>query len=152
MKKAVIFSLISIMLLPMLLLSCKTSNTKVPAINGGQEAKIIDLMLDDFQTQNNIVKDVALVRPGHLIVRLGANPSTGYQWGEADISGTEIVAQESRQYVAPQNTKLVGAAGTDVWVFDSKAAGATKISFSYSRPWEGGEKNTFTLTINVTVQ
>jgi predicted secreted protein len=47
---------------------------------------------------------------------------------------------------------MVGAAGKDVWTFNSKAAGTTAIKFSYSRPWDGGEKDTFTLTINVNVK
>jgi len=62
------------------------------------------------------------------------------------------VAQASREFVGPEDTGMVGAGGTNVWVFDSKAAGTAIIKMSYGRPWEGGEKDTFTLTINVTVK
>jgi predicted secreted protein len=158
MKKTLIFGLVSILLLPLLMLGCKTeespplpSPTTVPALNGGQEAKTIELTLDDFTAQNNIVKNIELIRPGSLIVSLGSNPSTGFQWGEAMIGDAALVAQATRDFVEPQTT-VVGAAGKDVWTFNSKAVGATTIIMSYSRSWEGGEKDTFTLTINVTVK
>ena len=34
------------------------------ALNGGQEAKMIELITDDFAAQHNIVCDVELIRPG----------------------------------------------------------------------------------------
>jgi predicted secreted protein len=158
MKKTLLFGLASILLLPLLIIGCNEAvrttpilPSTVPALNGGQEAKIIELTLDDFTAQNNIVKDIELIRPGSLIVSLGSNSSTGYQWGEAEIGNTSAVAQASRNTVAPSTT-VVGAAGKDVWTFNSKAAGQTTIKMSYSRPWEGGEKDTFTLTINVSVK
>jgi inhibitor of cysteine peptidase len=140
MKKLVIFGIVSILLLPLLMLGCKT------------EAKTIELTIDDFMAENNIVKNIELIRPGSLIVRLGSNPTTGYEWEEAEISTPAVVAQASREFVGPEDTGMVGAGGTDVWVFDSKEAGTTTIKMSYGRPWEGGEKDTFTLTINVTVK
>jgi inhibitor of cysteine peptidase len=158
MKKIITFGLVSILLLPLLIIGCSkaapttpATPTTVPAINGGQEAKTIELSLDDFTAQNNIVKDIELIRPGSLIVSLGSNGSTGYAWGEAEIGNTALVTQASRDFVEPQ-TNLVGAPGKDVWTFDSLAAGTTTIKMSYSQPWEGGDKDTFTLTINVTVK
>jgi predicted secreted protein len=158
MKKLLVFSLISILMLPVFVLSCKSEEPptppEVPALKGGQEAKTIEISIDDFTAQNHIARDVELIRPGSLIVNLGSNPTTGFQWGEAEISAPKVIAQQSHNFVEPQSggDKVVGAPGKDVWVFDSKEAGTATIKMSYSRPWEGGEKDVWTLTINVTVK
>jgi inhibitor of cysteine peptidase len=159
MKKSLIIGLVSILLLPILVIACDkaASTSSVPALNGGQEAKIIELTLDDFAAQNNIVKNIELIVPGSLIVSLGSNPTTGYSWGDAEIGDMAKVAEATRQFVEPTATTngdamIVGAPGKDVWTFDSKATGTTTIKFSYGQPWEGGDKDAFSLTINVTVK
>jgi predicted secreted protein len=158
-KKRLIFSLIAILLIPLLALGCKSEESpppsNVPALQGGQEAKMIEISIDDFTAQNHLTRDVELIRPGSLIVSLGSNRTTGFQWGEAEISAPAVVAQQSHNFVEPQASGkegAVGAPGKDVWVFDSKEAGMATIKMSYSRPWEGGEKDVWTLTINVTVK
>ena len=154
MKKATIFGLVALMLLPLLALGCgtaKSAEQTVPPVNGGQQAKTIEIATDDFAAQNDITRDIELVVPGSLIITLGANPTTGFSWGEAEISDASVVAQDSHNYVEPQSD-AVGAPGKDVWVFDSKAPGSATIKMSYGRPWEGGEQDEWTLTINVTVK
>ncbi|OGN99829.1 MAG: hypothetical protein A2Y90_02225, partial [Chloroflexi bacterium RBG_13_52_12] len=130
MKKLMLFGLACILLLPLLIIGCNDEEpttpvtpTTVPAINGGQEAQIIDLTLDEFTPEKNVVKDIELIRPGSLIVRLASNPTTGYEWGEAEISASSVVVQASRDFVGPEDTGMVGSGGTDVWVFDSKESG-----------------------------
>jgi len=154
MKGKVIFGLVALMLLPSLALGCgstKSAEQTVPPLDGGQEAKIIEISADDFAAQNDITRDIELVVPGSLIVTLGANPTTGFSWGEAEISDASAVIQDSHNYVEPQSAAL-GAPGKDVLVFDSKAPGTATIKMSYNRPWEGGEQDEWTLTINVTVK
>jgi predicted secreted protein len=140
MKKILIFGLVSILLLPLLIIGCSNA-----------QKTTIDLTLDDFSAQNNIIKDIELAPSSSLTVSLGSNASTGYAWGDAVIDNTAVITQASRKSVAPQST-LAGAASKDVWTFNIKTAGTTTIKFSYSRPWEGGEKDTYTLTINVTIK
>ncbi|MDD5038600.1 MAG: protease inhibitor I42 family protein [Dehalococcoidales bacterium] len=156
MKRISVLIVISILLLPLMILGCKSEKspeTSVPALHGGQEAKMIELSTDDFMAQNHITRDIELIRPGSLIVSLGANPTTGFEWGEAEVSDSSVVAEQSHNYVPPQTEgTVVGAPGKDVWVFDSQQAGTATIKMSYSRPWEGGEKDVQTLTINVTVK
>jgi inhibitor of cysteine peptidase len=165
MKKSVILGLVLVIALPLLALGCQkaqsatlpptTPTESVPAYHGGEEAKTIEITTDDFAAQNSITKDIEVIRPGSLIVSLGANPTTGFQWGEnATIQDTSVVVQASYQFVEPEQTgePIVGAPGKSVWVFDSKNPGTTTIGFSYDRPWEGGEKGQWTLTINVTVK
>jgi inhibitor of cysteine peptidase len=151
MKKVLVLGLVFILLLPVLAAGCKTEES---ATSGGP-AKTIVLTLDDFTAQNNIVKDIEMARSGSLTVSLGSNPTTGYQWGEAEISDTAVTVQASHNFVKPQSTSsepVVGAPGKDVWTFDAKAAGTATIKMSYSRPWESGAKDTYTLTINITVK
>jgi len=143
MKKLVVLSLAALLLLPLLALGCGG--------DGGAGDQTIELSLDDFTAQNNIVKSVEVGSSGTLTVKLGANPTTGYQWGDAQISNTSVIAQQSYNYVEPEDTDLMGAPGTDVWVFDTKAAGSATITFSYGRSWEEGDA-TYTLTVNVTVE
>ena len=157
MKKIIFLALIALLVVPLFALGCapadakNSSPTTIPPLNHGEEARIIEIILDEFQTNKNIIHNIELVKPQSLIVRLDSNPSTGYGWGEAEISNADIVAQASRDFVEP-NANVVGASGTDVWVFDSLKAGTATIKMSYSRPWEGGEKDEFTVTINVTVK
>ena len=42
-----------------------------------------------------------------------------------------------------QDTGLMGAAGTEVWVFETTDTGLAMIKMSYGRPWESGENDTF---------
>ena len=159
MKKIIVFGLVSILLIPLLVAGCtkeEPATPEVPPLNGGQEAKMIELTTDDFMAENHITRNVEIISPGSLIVSLGANPTTGFQWSEAaEVSAPSVIKQVEHNYVEPQASgeePAVGAPGKDVWVFDSQQAGDGTIKMSYSRPWEGGEKGEWTLTINVTVK
>ena len=118
------------MLLVLLLAGCKTEatpETNVPPLHGGQEAQMIELSGDDFAAQNHITKVIELIRPGSLIVSLGANPTTGFEWGDAEISDSAVVAEQSFVYVPPQTeSTAVGAPGKSVWVFDSQQPGRAR--------------------------
>jgi predicted secreted protein len=157
-KKVLVLGILSAVILPLLVFGCKAEQTStttplVPALQGGQEAVRVTITTDEFGEQNHIVRDVELTPPGSLIVTLGTNPTTGYQWEEAVIGDTSLIEQDSRNYVAPPTTGgTVGAPGKAVWVFNSLKTGTTTISMSYSRLWTGGEKDTWTLVLNLTVK
>jgi inhibitor of cysteine peptidase len=146
MKKLLIFSLVSILLLPLLAVGCSSSTTT----NTVPTTQTIEITLDQFSAENNILKTIDLAVQGTLTVKLGSNPSTGYSWTDAEINTPAIIKQISRNYVAP-DTELVGAGGTEVWVFNSQTVGTATIKMSYGQPWEGGAKDTYTLTIVVHV-
>lgn len=157
MKKATVLGLVIILLL--LTVGCdylKPADNGTPAPGGGEGAVTIDLTCDDFTSQNHITKSVTLGKSGSLTVSLCANPSTGYQWTEAAaISATSVIRQVSYSYVAGtanSEEMIVGAPGQDTWVFDPQNEGTSTIAFTYGRPWEGGEKDVWTLTVNVTVE
>jgi inhibitor of cysteine peptidase len=141
MKSIVFFGLVCVLLLPLIMAGCG-SGTKTT----------IDLTLDDFAAQNNIVKNITVSPHGVITVTLGSNGSTGYQWGDAVIDNADQLEQTSHNSVAATQTGLVGAPGKETFTFMAKIAGSATITLSYGRPWEGGEKGTYTLTINVTIK
>ncbi len=145
MKKSIILCLAAALLLPILVIGCKQAQSS------NTETQKIEITTDDFAAQNNVTKDIELKVNDKLEVSLGSNPTTGFAWGDAAISDTAVAAQDAHNYVEPKSDAL-GAPGKDVWTFAAKKAGTTTIKMSYSRPWEGGEKDTWTLTINVTVK
>ncbi len=159
MKKAIFFGLISVLLLPLFALGCDVEVPTEPPIPDTPlhtENEQIELPCDDFASVSHVGKIVELVMPGSLIVTLCSNPTTGFQWGaDAEISAPSVIEQESHEFVQPlvdAGEMVTGAPGKDVWVFNSLSAGTSTISFSYGRPWEGGEKDVWTLVINVTVE
>ena len=158
MKRILIFGIVTVLLLPLLVVGCKQEEPptpEMPPLNGGQEAVLIELSCDDFAAQNHMTRDIELIRPGSLIVSLCSNPTTGFQWAEAENSDASVVHEVSHNFVEPQATgdePVVGAPGKDVWVFDSMKQGNATVKMSYGRPWEGGEKDEWTLTLNITVK
>jgi len=116
-------------------------------------AATVTVTCDQFSQQANIVQDVTAAAGSTITVTLCSNPTTGFQWGEqAQIGNTQVLKQTSHKMVGPANTGMVGAPGNEVWTFQALEAGNSTVSFSYSRPWEGGEKDVQTFKLNVTVQ
>ena len=154
MKKTIILSLLAILIIPLLVMGCGKTNAASDSSN--KEAKTIEISIDEFTADNHITRNIELPHPGSLIVTLASNPTTGYQWGEIPVMTTAgkdpVMSQQSHNFVAPEKNEVVGAPGKDVWVFDSLRTGSTAINFGYGRSWEGGEKDTWTLAINVSVK
>jgi inhibitor of cysteine peptidase len=89
-----------------------------------------------------------------FVIRLKANPTTGYSWFLREYDST-LLTPMKHHYEAP-NTKLLGASGYDVWTFSVKPAGftvpqITQIRFIYTRPWEAegdGKQVVFRISIS----
>ena len=152
MKSLVFFGIIYVLLLPLLAIACDKAKPIEPIPTPTTQGNIVNLDLGDFSISKNITRDVELTNPGSFTLQLGSNASTGYDWGDAAISAPNIISLASKDVVAPKDTKLAGAAGADVWVFKAVKAGSATIKLSYGQPWTGGEKDAYTLTINVTVK
>lgn len=67
-------------------------------------------------------------------VRLDSNPSTGYSWQVSDMTTPQLVVLESQTHVAA-DTDLVGADGTDVFVFTA-VGGAGILRLEYVRSFD----------------
>lgn len=116
------------------------------------QTQTIQVTYDELLNQKNISRDVILPVGGFLQVSLGSNATTGYQWAEQmQISDPKILVQTGHEAIAAQEAQP-GAAGSQVWVLQATGAGTATVSTTYGRPWEGGEKDTWTFTANVTVQ
>ena len=78
------------------------------------------------------------VHSNPFVIKLPANPTTGYQWAVKQYDKT-ILKLSGSEYLAPQ-TKLVGAGGEMIFTF-SRLKGVTypksmTMLFSYARSWE----------------
>lgn len=74
--------------------------------------------------------------PGEqFAVRLESNPTTGYSWEVSEMTTPDLVVLESVTHVET-DTELVGAPGTDVFVFTAGSAGAGILRLEYVRSFE----------------
>ena len=129
-------------------LACAPAATP-PAASGAK----VTVTCEQFSQNSHIVQDATAAVGSTVTVTLCSNPTTGFSWGEqAQISDKAVLKQTSHKTVAAADTGMVGAPGTQVWTFEALKAGSSTVSFSYSRPWEGGEKDVQTFKLNVTVK
>ena len=69
-------------------------------------------------------------------VQLASNPSTGYSWEVDAMSTPGLVELVRRTFVDPSAADVVGAEGTEVFVFEAGAAGAGVLRLAYLRSFE----------------
>jgi inhibitor of cysteine peptidase len=137
------------------------SNNADPAKNGpaekGPTTETIQISYDDLLNQNQISRSTDLAVGDFLQVSLGSNPSTGFRWAEQmTISDPKVLAQTGHEVIAPRQTEPgetpPGTPGSEVWMLQAMAPGNTTVSTTYSRPWPGGEKDSWVFSVNVTVR
>jgi len=117
------------------------------------EQAYVEISCDDFYEQQHISKEVEVPVNGALTLTLCSNPTTGFQWSEsAQISDQTVLRQIDHQFVPPEEQNVEGAAGKEIWTFNALKSGTSTISMEYSRPWEGGEKASWTFVLTVVVK
>ncbi|MFC1981753.1 protease inhibitor I42 family protein [Chloroflexota bacterium] len=81
--------------------------------------------------------------------RVFTNPTTGFQWEEAQISNEAVLKQVDRRFISPERgtPPPPGTPGQDVWTFEAIQKRSSTVSIRYSRPWEGVEKGEWTFTL-----
>ena len=74
-----------------------------------------------------------------LIVRLDANPTTGYRW-VVENGATNILTQPEELNYAPRSVSapMVGSGGVTTGRFWASAPGKGTLELGYRRPWESG--------------
>ena len=113
----------------------------------------VEVSCNDFFQQPHASKQIEVSAGNTFTVTLCSNPTTGYKWADlAAISDETVVRQISHEFIAPENTGVVGAPGKEVWAFKTLKQGTSTISIDYSRPWEGGEKGTWSFNMTVVVK
>ena len=109
----------------------------------------------EFETQAaaggtaTLRRQVAVRAGAVLRVRLCSNASTGYRWDAPGFDG-RFLSLLAHRTIAP-TSGLMGAAGAEAWTFRALRAGASTLTLTYSRPWEGGEKATRSVILRMTV-
>ena len=128
-------------------------NNKVPP---APNKYLVTISAEDFTKEANITKQVEVKTGDIFTVALDSNATTGFSWtGQAKIAYGNILRQTAHEYVAPRandvNKPVTGMSGIEEWWFTAGQTGTTTATFSYDRPWEGGEKDarTFVLTVIV---
>ena len=123
----------------------------VSACAGASAGPAVVLTCDDFQAANHINREVQVSAGEVLVVDLCSNTTTGFSWEPARIEDGSVLQQLSEEFKAP-DSKAVGAAGRNVWRFKALSKGTSTVSLAYSRPWGGGEKGLWTLTLTILVR
>jgi len=154
-KKKIVACLAVALMLPITLVGCQKTPSpggSVPPLDNGTKSITTEITYDEFLAQPHVTKTMELTYPGSLVVTLGSNPTTGFQWGaNPAISDPAVMSQYEHNFVAATST-AIGAPGKDVWTFKPIKTGTATISFDYSRPWEGGEKGQWTVELTVVVK
>lgn len=118
----------------------------------GPRTTTIEVSYEELLENPRVSRDIALSVGDFLQISLGSNASTGYRWSAAmTVSDPKVLTQTGHETVGPAEDRP-GAAGREVWVLQATAAGATSVSASYGRPWQGGEQDSWTFTADVRVK
>ena len=117
---------------------------------------LVTVSAEDFSKEAQISRQVEVKTGDVFTIALDSNATTGFSWTEqAKIADAKILTQTGHQYIAPRtnnDTPVVGMAGIEEWTFSANQAGTTTATMSYSRPWEGGEKDARIFVLTVTVK
>ena len=86
-------------------------------------------------TEQDDGKSIKLIKGQTLLVRLAANPTTGYQWMlQGNPAPLELIKSDFTG--DPQTKSMAGAGGTQTLQFMARSAGNATLKLEYQRPWE----------------
>lgn len=103
----------------------------------------------DTQQQNSTVD---LTVGQELVVRLDANPTTGYRWVLVN-GATGVLTQVAELNYAPRSLSapLVGSGGVTTARFRAATPGKQTLELAYRRPWERDAPAAKTFRVDVVV-
>ena len=112
----------------------------------------VEVSIDDVLQHSVVGRDVAVAVGDTLKVTLGSNHTTPYRWTpDAKIADATIVRQTGHEYLRPKSD-LMGAPGTEVWIFDALRTGITTIVTDYTGIVGSDPAPLCTFTARVTVR
>ena len=82
--------------------------------------------------------DIEVFLNNEFTISLNSNPSTGYSWQWINNATTEVGKVVGEEFVASNNSNLVGSAGVQKFKFKALKRGRQIFIFHYVRPWEKG--------------
>jgi predicted secreted protein len=126
----------------------QTNNSQMLPVISGKVAGLVLYASADGSTQQLKLGEI-------MEIILESNPSTGYSWF-ASVSNPDVLAQMGEpEYVEPTesgSTMILGAPGTETFMFQGSDAGSATITLDYKRPWEKDVAPEKTITITVEVK
>ncbi len=92
---------------------------------------------DNEFTDADSGSEIRLASGDQFSLRLESNPTTGYSWTLDDATLPVGIELQSSTYVADEAADgVVGAGGSEVFVFDATGSGAGIVRLTYVRPFE----------------
>jgi inhibitor of cysteine peptidase len=79
---------------------------------------------------------VELAKGDKLVVKLPANPSTGFTWVVASPENDNLKVTGKPVYEKDKDKKGIGAGGTQIFTFEAGKAGEVEMEMHYKRPFE----------------
>lgn len=136
--------------LPVLLLLMCLATSIAQAQQSAPSAKAKTSSSDVTLTERDNGTDADLTIGSTLIVKLPANPSTGYTWtvvGEP----SPLKLQKTSFHHGAAKGNMAGASGTSHFHFSASSAGMATLTLVYRRSWEYNVApiKTFTVRVNV---
>ena len=93
-----------------------------------------------------------VVKSGNrFTIELASNVTTGYSWEYGVPVDTDYLRVVKTYNKNPQSG-LVGAGGTQGWIFETVQPGTTSINLVYKRPWEASEPPNQIAVFNIEIQ
>jgi len=71
-----------------------------------------------------------------LILRLPANPTTGYSW---QVTNLPASLRKAGEPTYQPDSSMIGSGGTSIYKFETITAGKGNLNLVYRRPWEKGQ-------------
>lgn len=121
---------------------------------GPSDETTVTIDCEEFQAPAQdpavVAREIAVPKGAAVELWLCSNPSTGFEWEEAELSDSSVLEETFHEFVAPDST-MPGSAGQEHWTFEASGSGDCTVTLRYSRPWEGGEKGVWEFTLDVEV-
>jgi inhibitor of cysteine peptidase len=86
-----------------------------------------------------------------ILVRLAANPSTGFDWTPVSVAAP-VLTLAGFTYTSSAPTGIVGAGGTDIFRFHADKPGTEVLQLNYARSWETNVPPVSTVSFTVSVR
>lgn len=92
---------------------------------------------DDVQvfTDDESGSEIELTADEAFELHLESNPSTGFAWDISAMTTSDLVTLDNKTYAEPDSA-LVGAPGTEIFVFTAGAEGAGVLRLEYIRSFD----------------
>ena len=130
MKKSLILSILLISILGVILSGCAA---KAKAYNDASQ---------EIKTEVN----------KEFTIAIASNASTGYSWQPKYDTGVFTLVNQEYKDKDTTGKEIVGAPGTQYFVFKALKSGNYTISFTYYRPWETPKTQDQTVEFEIVVK